>query len=176
MTVFGCGDYANVGLFQRYLSAYINHGAAAKINGKSAVTTFSGSDCSFGQGSTNAGWAAVFGGYAGQIYFMPAYNSAPTGLSAYNIQAEVNWGSAFPVGSSDIETSRDQWFMKQLGGKGYVGTLAQLFYSHMSYKVDGPSEPADLRTICGVGITGSSPTDGNSSFPCDPRSTRWRSW
>ncbi len=47
MSVFGCGDYSNVGLFQSYLSRYLNHSAAAKIGGEFSVTTFYGSDCSW---------------------------------------------------------------------------------------------------------------------------------
>ena len=133
MSIFSCGDYSNVGTFRSYLSSYANHPAAAKVNGRSAVTTFSGSDCTFGQGSTNAGWSAVFSGYS--LYFMPAYNSPPTGLSQYNIDAEVNWGSAFPTGAVDIETSRDQWYMQQLGSKAYVGTVSPVFFAHLSYKV-----------------------------------------
>ncbi len=141
MTAFSCGDNSNIALFQSYLSSYLNHQAAAKINGKSAVTTFSGSDCTFGRSSTNAGWSSVFGNYASQIYFMPSYNSPPTGLSQYNIQAEVNWGSAWPTGSADIEMSRDQWFMQQLGTKGYVGTVSPLFFAHLSSKVSVNSGP-----------------------------------
>lgn len=122
-------------MLQYYLDKYLSHPAAAKYNGKSIVTTFSGESCTFGQGSTNAGWNAVFGKRRSSLYFMPSYNAAPERLSGYDIDAEVNWGSAWPAGSSDIDTSRDQYFMSQLGGKGYVGTVSPLFYTHLSYKV-----------------------------------------
>jgi glucan endo-1,3-alpha-glucosidase len=136
MTELSCNDWSRAGLIQSYLK-YLSHSAAAKYNGKPIVTTFAGESCTFGRGSTNAGWAAIFGSYANQIYFMPAYNAAPTSLGGFNIQGMVNWGSAWPSGGSDIETSRDQWFLKQLNptGKGYTGTISPLFYSHMSYKV-----------------------------------------
>jgi glucan endo-1,3-alpha-glucosidase len=136
MTVFGCGDWSNAGTIQSYLK-YTTHSAAARYKNKPIVTTFAGEGCTFGRGSANAGWAAVFGSYANSIYFMPAYNAPPTSLGGYNIQAEVNWGSAWPSAGADIEMSRDQWYMKQLNpsGKGYIGTVAPLFYAHMSYKV-----------------------------------------
>jgi glucan endo-1,3-alpha-glucosidase len=137
MAEFSCYDWQNAPLFKSYLDKYIFHPAAAKVNGKTAVTTFSGSDCTFGQGNANNGWAAVFGSYKDQIYFMPAYNTDPTRLGSFDIAAEVNWGSAWPSNGQDIEMSRDQWFMQQLNpsGKKYVGTLSPGFFTHFSYKV-----------------------------------------
>ena len=134
---FNCGDGSRIGLFQQYLRDFLYHPAAAKVNGKQAVTTFMGQDCSFGQGSTNNGWATVFGANAGNIYFMPAYTSDPRGLGQYNIQAEVNWGSAWPEGANEINLDRDNYFIGLLAqtGKKYVGTISPLFASHMSYKV-----------------------------------------
>jgi len=136
MTEFGCNDWSSASTLQSYFR-YFSHPAAAKYKGKPMLTTFAGESCSFGQGSTNSGWGALLGSWASQIYFMPAYNAPPTSLGGYNIQGMVNWGSAWPSGGSDIETSRDLWFMKQLepSGKGYSGTISPLFYSHMSYKV-----------------------------------------
>jgi len=93
---------------------------------------------------------------------MPAYSSPPTGLSAYNIQAEVDWGSAWPTGAAEIETSRDQWYMQNLDSKGYVGTLSPLFFGRMSDKVSLAIESADGRTIPAVVTIGSSQTDGSS--------------
>jgi len=134
---FNCGDGSRIGLFQQYLRDFLYHPAAAKVNGKQAVTTFMGQDCSFGQGSTNNGWTTVFGDNAGNIYFMPAYTSDPRGLGQYNIQAEVNWGSAWPEGANEINLDRDNYFIGLLAqtGKKYVGTISPLFASHMSYKV-----------------------------------------
>lgn len=54
-------------LFRNYINTYQNHGAQARYNGKAMVTTFSGSDCTFGQGSTNNGWSAVFGANKGNV-------------------------------------------------------------------------------------------------------------
>lgn len=131
------GLTSSVGLFQTYIQNYLYHAAAAQVNGKPAVTTFMGQDCSFGVGSTNNGWATIFGSNAGNVYFMPAYTSDPTGLGGYNIQAEVNWGSAWPAAGSDITTDRDQYYIGLLNGWGkkYVGTVSPLFNTEMSYKV-----------------------------------------
>jgi glucan endo-1,3-alpha-glucosidase len=98
-----------------------------------------GQDCSFGQGSTNNGWATIFGSNAGNIYFMPAYTNDPRSLGGYNIQAEVNWGSAWPEAGNDINTDRDKYFIGLLSGWGkkYVGTVSPLFSTTMSYKVCG---------------------------------------
>jgi glucan endo-1,3-alpha-glucosidase len=121
-------------LFKQYLAKYINHPAAAKTQGKSALTTFSGSECTFGQGTPNKGWAWLMGTYASQIYFMPAFNVEPTRLPQFSMQGFVNWGSAWPADGNPIDTSRDQWFLKQLGGRGYIGTLSPGFFAHLSYK------------------------------------------
>lgn len=57
-------------LFRNYINTYQNHGAQARYNGKSIVSTFSGSDCTFGQGSTNNGWSAVFGAHKSNVRTM----------------------------------------------------------------------------------------------------------
>lgn len=128
-------------LIRNYLSTYVNHPAAAKYRGKSVVTTFSGSSCTFGQGSVNSGWASVLNGpgYSrGQIWFVPAFHVDPQSLPSFDIDAECNWGSAWPdKDKPEIETSRDEWFMQQLNraGKGYMGTVSPVFATHLPYKV-----------------------------------------
>ena len=146
---FNCGDGSRIGLFQSYIRDFLYHPAAAKVNGKSAVTTFLGQDCSFGQGSTNNGWATVFGGNAGSIYFMPAYTNDVRSMSGYNIQGLVNWGSAWPEGANEINLDRENWFISQLNpsGKKYIPTISPLFASHMSYKVSP--------VVFAMGLTGS---------------------
>jgi glucan endo-1,3-alpha-glucosidase len=138
MAEFGCGDWSSAGALQSYLP-YLNHAAAAKYKNKPLLTTFSGETCTFGRGSVNAGWAAILGSYANQIYFAPAFNAPPTTLGGFDIQGMVNWGSAWPSDGNDIETSRDQWFMQQLNptGKGYIGTLSPVMYTHLASKVSG---------------------------------------
>lgn len=134
MTAMDCSSTANLALLQTYVSTYRSHPAAAMYNGKPMLSTFAGQDCSFGQGSTNSGWNAVMGGSRGSFYFMPAFTSDPAGLSQYSIDAELNWGSAWPTGASDIETSRDKYFLSLLGSDRYAGTVSPGFFGHFSYK------------------------------------------
>lgn len=129
---------SSVALFRQYLATYLSHPAAAKFKGRSVVTTFSGESCTFGTSSVNAGWASVFSGYRDQIYFAPSFNTDPQRLPSFDIDAETNWGSAWPDKGKEIETSRDEWFMKQLGSKGYIGTVSPLFATHLPYKVCSP--------------------------------------
>ena len=139
MDVFSCYDWTYGSLLQDYLNKYITHSAAAKVNGKSALSTFAGSACTFGRGNTNDGWNALFGSLKNSIYFMPAYFVDPTALGSYDIAADVNWGAAWPSGGSDIDLSRDQWYMQQLSpsGKKLVATVSPIFYTHFAYKVCG---------------------------------------
>lgn len=37
--------------------------------------------------------------------------------------------------NKQIETSRDTYFMSQIGGRDYVGTVSPLFFTHFGYKV-----------------------------------------
>jgi hypothetical protein len=91
---------------------------------------------------------------------MPAYTSDPRGLGAFNIQAEVNWGSAWPEGGNDINLDRENYFIGLLSqtGKKYVPTISPLFASHMSYKVSSTFlsevEVANDRTLSGEEIIG----------------------
>jgi hypothetical protein len=75
------------------------------------------------------------GAFKDQIYFAPGYNADPQNLWQYQLQAEVNWGSAWPEAGKEINTDRDKWFMQQLAGRGYIGTVSPLFYAGMPGKV-----------------------------------------
>lgn len=70
-----------------------------------------------------------------QIHFAPAYHVDPMSLGGYQLDAECSWGSAWPVEGKEIETSRDLWFMQNLGGRGYMGTVSPLFYAGIPGKV-----------------------------------------
>lgn len=153
-----------------YLTTYINHPAAAKFNGKSILTTFSGSECGDGW------WSSVMGNLRDSLYWMPTFNVDPTTLPGYAIDAEVNWGSAWPSGGSDIETSRDVWYMQQLGSKGYVGTISPLFYAHLSDKVSLPmGSRLRGRTSCGAATTGCSACVGSRCLACATKWTKYNS-
>lgn len=74
------------------------------------------------------------GGDRNAFYYMPAYTTGPEPIKDLGIDAQVNWGSAWPTGAGDIETSRDQYYMSVLGSGRYVGTVSPGFFAHFGYK------------------------------------------
>lgn len=135
--VLKCDDAWQGEPIKAYLGEFLRHSAAAQVEDKQALSAFMGQDCRFGQSSTNAAWASIFESNGDSTYFMPAFTSDPTTLGDYIIQAEVNWGSAWPEGADPINLDRDSYFMSQLDPthKEYVGTVSPLLASHLSSKV-----------------------------------------
>lgn len=134
-----CDDGSQYDLYRKYITDYLHHAAAAQIGDKQAVSASGGQDCTFGQGSTNDGWASVFASDYESVYFMPAFTGDPANLGELNFQANINWESAWPEGSDEINLARDYQLMGQLNmtGKKYIGTVSPLSASHLSSKVGG---------------------------------------
>jgi glucan endo-1,3-alpha-glucosidase len=139
MSTFDCVTTARLQYFQDYLDLYLPHPAAATFQGKAILSTFGGEWCTWGQGSgvnaTNTGWGLVMGDRRNSTYYMPAYTmgDGPRSLNQYDIDAELNWGSAWPTGDTDLTTENDDYWMSFLPNK-YVATVAPSFFTHFGYK------------------------------------------
>lgn len=139
MSTFNCVTTERLAYFQRYLQDYLSHPAAGTYNGKAILSTFGGEWCTWGQGSgpaaVNQGWGIVMGRYRSNTYFMPAYTmgDGPRSLSQYDIDAEINWGSAWPNGNTDLTLENDNFWLSYLPNK-YVATVAPSFFTHFGYK------------------------------------------
>lgn len=134
MSAFDCTSTVRLGLFQNYVSTYLPHPNAATYGGKPALSTFGGEWCTFGQSSVNAGWQAVLGSRRNTTYFMPAYTpgDGPRSLNTFDIDAEINWGSAWPTGNTDLTSENDKFWLSY--PKKYIATVSPMFFSHFPWK------------------------------------------
>lgn len=97
MTVFGCSSYGQADQLKALVAKYAGRLAQAWYGGKVLVTTFAGSDCSFGQGGGwSSAWTNVFKNPLASsginIFFVPAvFVDTSTFGSASVMDGELNW-------------------------------------------------------------------------------------
>lgn len=108
MTVLPCSAFSHADLLKNYVTQYAAHPAQAFYEGRQLVSTFAGSDCSFGLGAGwNDGWETAFkqplksAGF--DVFFLPSIFTDPAtfgGASA--LDGELNWNSGWPSAANDV--------------------------------------------------------------------------
>ena len=134
MTVMSCGSWADGVTLVNLVKRWANHPNQAMHNGKVLVSTFAGSDCTFGMGS-NSGWQSAFvdalKSQGISIFFVPSVFSDPSTFQSNTwMDGELNWNSAWPMGSGDMNTDTDWNYINQLGSKEYMAAISPFFYTH----------------------------------------------
>ena len=134
MTVIGCGSWADASALVNLVKRFADHPNQALRNGKVLVSTFAGSDCTFGTGSMN-GWQGAFVDAlqtAGvDIFFVPSIFTDPSTFKNIGfMDGELNWNSAWPMGSGEISTATDWNYLNQMGGKEYMAAISPFFFTH----------------------------------------------
>lgn len=137
MTSLACSAGWHADALKAYVTNYAGHSAQAYYNGRQLVSTFAGTDCTFGYGDWNAGWEGAFkqplkaGG--NNIFFIPSIFTDPSTFSASALDGELNWNSGWPTGGNDLDFSSDERYMSGLGGKAYMAAVSPAFYTHCAY-------------------------------------------
>ncbi|BEI82626.1 hypothetical protein CcaverHIS002_0304940 [Cutaneotrichosporon cavernicola] len=134
MTSLPCGSAADANRLVNLVRQLASSPAQAMYRGKVLVSTFAGSDCTFGTG-TNAGWQTMFVDplvRAGvKIFFIPSVFMNPADFSKLTwMDGELNWNSAWPVGNKEIDTATDVAYRAGLGGKTYMTAVSPFFFTH----------------------------------------------
>lgn len=87
MTSLTCGSASDATLVKSYVTTYTNHPNQLYYKGKQVVSTFSGSDCTFGQGNLNSGWNyAVKSGVSASVLFVPSFFSDTSTFAGNSVQ------------------------------------------------------------------------------------------
>ncbi|WWD19155.1 hypothetical protein CI109_103613 [Kwoniella shandongensis] len=132
----GCSSANDAVNMVNTIASYANNTAQAKYNGKTIVSTFAGEDCTFGQGSMNAGWTyfrTLLANKGVSAYFVPAvFSDVSTFKGDTWMDAEFNWNGAWPMGSTALDTSSDTTYMNALGTKGYMAAVSPAFFTYYS--------------------------------------------
>ncbi|KAG8862543.1 hypothetical protein FRB96_001100 [Tulasnella sp. 330] len=148
MTVLPGDGAGDADLLKNYITSVYDHPNQLKVNGKSLVSTFSGENSFFGQGSANAGWQFVFNG-VGAVEFMPSFFSTPAASAAMSVvDGVMNWNGGWltaattaDVGAQPEESKiiaiansfdADMAYINPLvaAGKTYLATVAGTFFTH----------------------------------------------
>lgn len=134
MTVMSCGSASDGNTLVNLVKTFANHPNQALVNGKVLVSTFAGSDCTFGTGNMQ-GWKGAFVDAlqsAGvDIFFVPSIFADPSTFSSIGfMDGELNWNSAWPLGDYEISTASDERYINALAGKEYMAAISPFFFTH----------------------------------------------
>ncbi|KAF8307707.1 hypothetical protein DL93DRAFT_1994463 [Clavulina sp. PMI_390] len=132
MTALPCAGASDANLVRSYLNNFASHPNQLYYKGRQVISTFSGSDCTFGQGSLNAGWNyAVKTGVSAQNYFIPSFFSDVSTFAGNSFQdGDFNWNGGWPMGSTDIDWSSDQTHLNANSGRLYIAAVTPAFFTH----------------------------------------------
>ncbi|KAJ9112555.1 hypothetical protein QFC19_000572 [Naganishia cerealis] len=135
MTSLSCSSYTDGISLANLVKAHASSSAQTKWNGKVLVSTFSGENCYFGQGSVNDGWnnafIAILKASGIDIFFVPSVFSDPSTFSSATwMDGELNWNGGWPMDGNDITTSSDTTYINALGSKEYMAAVSPAFFTH----------------------------------------------
>jgi len=130
MTAVRCGSAADAGMLTDLVKTYASHPAQAKYNGRAHVSTFSGENCHFGQGSVQAGWLYLRS-LVPALYFVPAhFSDVSTFAGATWFDGVFNWDASWPWDNNAITTASDDRYLAALGSKGYMTAVSPWFFTY----------------------------------------------
>lgn len=87
MSVLPCTQASDAAALKDYITTYAAHPNQLIVNGQVFASTFSGSDCTFGQGSAQQGWSTQFlNQLTGQntVHFVPSFFSDTNSFSQFD--------------------------------------------------------------------------------------------
>ncbi|KZT12051.1 glycoside hydrolase family 71 protein [Laetiporus sulphureus 93-53] len=112
MSVLPCGDASDASALTSYITTYASHPNQLTMNGRVFASTFSGSDCTFGQSSAAEGWTTQFidqltGSNA--VHFVPAFFVDTSSFSTFDgvMDGVFNWNGGWPTELSASGLSTD---------------------------------------------------------------------
>jgi len=102
MTALSCTQASDAATLRNYITSYATHPNQLLVNGQVFASTFSGSDCTFGQGSSAQGWNSQFiSQLTGQnaVHFVPSFFSDTNAYSEFDgvMDGAFNWNGGWPV-------------------------------------------------------------------------------
>ncbi|KAJ7510656.1 glycoside hydrolase family 71 protein [Mycena galericulata] len=131
MSVLPCNASGDAALLQKYITTYNNNSNVLQVDGKMLVTTFSGENCTFGQGSVDAGWTSAVKTGVPPVQFVPSFSVNPSTLGSYqSIDGAFNWNGGWPQSQVNTSFDTDQTYIAALGGKTYLAAVSPWFFTH----------------------------------------------
>ncbi|ORX38896.1 glycosyl hydrolase family 71-domain-containing protein [Kockovaella imperatae] len=129
-----CSGASDADFLTSLVQKYAYNNAQATYNGKPMYASFSGSGCNFGQDNFNDGFNyfdQLLSNKGVQGFFVPSIFVDPSQYSGFNwMNGELNWNSGWPMGDSPLDTSSDNQYMGDLGGKAYMPAISPFFFTY----------------------------------------------
>ncbi|TFY60494.1 hypothetical protein EVJ58_g5116 [Rhodofomes roseus] len=102
MSSFPCTTADDASILRDYVTNYASHPNQLLWNGKVFISTFSGSDCTFGQSSAAAGWQSEFINQltgSNAVHFVPSFFVDPSTFTTFNgvMNGDFNWNGGWPI-------------------------------------------------------------------------------
>ncbi|KAF8798939.1 glycoside hydrolase family 71 protein [Phlegmacium glaucopus] len=118
MSSFPCNSPTDARTLRNLVNTYISHPNQLQYASRAFVSTFSGENCKFGQGSVPDGWKSQFSKHPdldGKIYFVPAFFIDPASFTDFAdvMDGDFNWNSGWPV---QVTTSFAQKVLSSISG------------------------------------------------------------
>ncbi|KAF9507255.1 glycoside hydrolase family 71 protein [Hydnum rufescens UP504] len=132
MSSLPCASTGDAKLIRQYVNNYSNHPNQLFYRGQQVVSTFSGSDCKFGQSNINTAWNyAVKATATKPIAFIPAFFSPTSSFASTTVMnGDFNWNGGWPMGDYDIDFSTDQTHINAIGARYYMAPVTPAFFTH----------------------------------------------
>lgn len=87
MTALPCTAASDAATLRNYITTYAAHPNQLIVNSQVFASTFSGSDCTFGQSSAQAGWSTEFVSQltgSNAVHFVPSFFSDTSSYSQFD--------------------------------------------------------------------------------------------
>lgn len=87
MTALPCTAASDAATLRNYITTYASHPNQLIVNSQVFASTFSGSDCTFGQSSAQAGWSTEFVSQltgSNAVHFVPSFFSDTSSYSQFD--------------------------------------------------------------------------------------------
>ncbi|OCF33259.1 hypothetical protein I316_05000 [Kwoniella heveanensis BCC8398] len=131
MTSLQCSSSSDGDNLVSIVKQFASLPAQAQHEGKVLVSTFAGSDCSFGGSTWQEAFFDKLTNAGVNIFFVPSVFSDPSTFASNTwMDGELNWNSGWPMGGSDLDTSSDEKYIAALGDKEYMAAVSPFFFTH----------------------------------------------
>ncbi|QRV75654.1 alpha-1,3-glucanase [Ceratobasidium sp. AG-Ba] len=121
-------------IINNFITPLKSHSQRYIYGGKTFLSTFAGQQCSFGQGSADAGFKWLLANAGTPIYFIPniQIGDATQLKSTWNFIDGYKLWNAWPkTNADDTQWDDDAWWMQNAAGKGYLTLVSPWFFIHL---------------------------------------------
>ncbi|KAL7415268.1 glycoside hydrolase [Mrakia frigida] len=139
-TVFPCTSAVHATAVVSLAALYASHSNQAVYAGtdRPLLSTFAGSDCTFGSADWNAGFAKevkapLLAKSGKEMFFVPSVFTDPSTFASVDVMdGELNWNGGWPMGNTEISFASDETYLKGLGSKALMASVSPGFFTHYS--------------------------------------------